>query len=66
MFIITNNTIGLLEFSGIIVTHLNFHCSHYYMHFCREWIYENRNRYVNPSLVNSWYKKYNKKPETVN
>ena len=66
MFSITDKAIGFMDEQVRNGTPFYLQISHYAMHSGRECLYETRNKYVNHPLVQGWYKKHNKEPETVN
>ncbi|MFY0653493.1 MAG: sulfatase [Cyclobacteriaceae bacterium] len=66
MFSITEKAIGFIEDQAEKNTPFYLQISHYGMHAGRECLNETREKYVNHPLVQAWYEKNNKKPETIN
>ena len=66
MFSITEKAIGFMEEQVKAGTPFYLQISHYAMHAGRECLDKTREKYVNHPLVQAWYKKNNKNPETIN
>ncbi len=66
MFSITEKAIGFMEDQVRDGAPFYLQISHYAMHSGRECLHETRNKYVDHPLVQAWYERNNKHPETVN
>lgn len=66
MFSITEKAIGFMEDQVKKGNPFYLQISHYAMHAGRECLNETREKYVHNPLVQEWYKKNNKDPETIN
>ena len=66
MFSITEKAIGFMEEQVEKSNPFYLQISHYAMHAGYECLDKTREKYVNHPLVQAWYKKNNKHPDTVN
>ena len=65
MFSVTEKAIGFMEEQVGKGNPFYLQISHYAMHAGRECLDKTRQKYVNHPLVQAWYKKNNKDPETI-
>ena len=65
MFSITEKAIAFMEEQAESGTPFYLQISHYAMHAGRECLHETRNKYVNHPLVQAWYERNNRRPETI-
>ena len=66
MFSITEKAIGFMEEQVEKSNPFYLQISHYAMHAGYECLDKTREKYLNHLLVQAWYKKNNKHPDTVN
>ena len=66
MFSITERAIGFMQEQVRADKPFYLQISHYAMHAGRECLHETRNKYVKHPLVQAWYERNNKHPDTVN